>query len=47
MTKKNTTIEDFQVEKLPKNQQKKVLGGCPLEEDKDPIRGGGNTGGNG
>ncbi|MDX6191012.1 MULTISPECIES: hypothetical protein [Flavobacterium] len=47
MTKKKATIKDFQVEKLPENHQKKVLGGASLEEDKDPIRGGGGNAGNG
>ncbi|MRX39181.1 rSAM-modified peptide [Flavobacterium sp. LC2016-23] len=47
MTKKKLKFEDFVVEKLSENQQKKVLGGTIPEEEKDPVRGGGQTNGNG
>lgn len=46
MTKKKLKFEDFEVEKLSKNQQKSVLGGTIPEEEKEPIRGG-TTNGNG
>jgi hypothetical protein len=45
MTKKKLKFEDFEVEKLSKNQQKTVHGGDVYEEEKDPVRGGGGGGG--
>ncbi|PWB19838.1 rSAM-modified peptide [Flavobacterium sp. HTF] len=45
MTKNNLKFEDFEAQKLSKNQQKTVRGGDAPDDGKDPIRGGG--GGNG
>jgi hypothetical protein len=45
MTKKNLKFEDFEVEKLSKNEQKTVRGGDAADDEKDPIRGGGGGGG--
>ncbi|WP_166922547.1 rSAM-modified peptide [Flavobacterium poyangense] len=47
MKTKKLKFEDFRTEKLSKKEQKTVRGGDGPGDGKDPIRGGGNTGGNG
>ena len=39
MTTQKLTFEDFQIEKLSKNEQKTVHGGEDRSEASDPIRG--------
>ncbi|MFH7014312.1 rSAM-modified peptide [Flavobacterium sp. FlaQc-52] len=47
MKTKKIKFEDFKADKLSKKQQKAVRGGDDPIDVKDPIKGGGNTGGNG
>jgi hypothetical protein len=51
MTHMSLRFEDFEVEKLTKNQLKTILGGDPTDDaepidDGEPTKGGGGTGGN-
>ncbi|MDX6191013.1 MULTISPECIES: rSAM-modified peptide [Flavobacterium] len=47
MKTKIVKLEDFETAKLSKKQQKMIHGGDAPIDGKDPIKGGGNTGGNG